>query len=177
MIKQTLTWKDFNQVEHTKDFWFHLTKLEVAQLQLELEKWHARLQMAAQKMDFSALVSTYREIIELAAGVRSEDGADFIKTPEAKKSIMDSPAIDELLWKFITTPSAGVEFLEALMPKEVQDKFRAEVEKNSELAEIMGKTEDNRPAWEKENRRPTPKEFASMTPEQQKATYAKIFGA
>jgi hypothetical protein len=180
MIKQTLTWKDLNEVEHTQDFYFHLTKLEIAQLQLELEKWHARLMQAAQTMNFKVLIETYREIIELAAGVRSEDGANFIKTPEAKKSVMESPAIDELLWTFVTKTSAGIEFLEGLMPKEVQEKFRAEVETNAEMAALMNGAavvEDNRPAWEKENRRPTPQEFAKLTPEQQKAIYAKVFGA
>jgi len=179
MLKKTLTWEDFNGVKHTEDFYFHLTKLEIAELQLKLEVWHKNLLEAAKTNNLPVLVETYKEIIRMAAGVRSEDGANFIKTPEAKKTIMESQAIEELVWTFLVSPNAGIEFLTALMPKEVQDKFREDVTSSPELASIMGNTvaKDDRPAWEKEGRNPTPAEFAKMTPDQQKAAFAKVLGA
>ncbi len=181
MFKKTITFTGFDDVEHTKEFYFHISSAEVtAWLQPDGE-FMKRLERVQKSNQISAILEFYKDLVTQACGVRSEDGQRFIQTPEAKSELLGTPALDELLMELVLDPAGPIDFLKNLLPKKILDKVGAEIdEKLKELGlavDVIEAPVDNRPIWEKEGRNPTPAEFGKMTPEQQKAAFAKVLGA
>lgn len=178
MFKKTITFTGFDDVEHTKEFYFHISSAEVtAWLQPDGE-FMKRLERVQKSNQISAILEFYKDLVTQACGVRSEDGQRFIQTPEAKSELLGTPALDELLMELVLDPAGPIEFLKNLLPKKMLAKAGPEIEKQLQLLGMQPTVvEDNRPIWEKEGRNPTPAEFGKMTPEQQKAAFAKVLGA
>jgi hypothetical protein len=181
MFKKLVKYPDLNEVEHTQELYFHLSKLELVAFGSSLERWKKQMMEVTKTMDFGAAVQVYREIVKSAIGLRSEDGSRFISTPEVKDDLMKSPAVDEMIYGFIMKPEEGFEFFEKLMPKDVQERFRTAAQSDPDLAALLDTSapaleQDNRPGWEKEGRKPTTAEFAKMSPDEQKAAFAKLLG-
>lgn len=179
MIKKTVTWTDLNDKEQTTELYFHLSKLELGVFQQKLDGWLKKFQAAVKDENLAVVFEALAEIVRSSVGVKSEDGSRFIKTPEIQSELMSSPAVEELIYGFVIRPDEALDFISSLLPKEVQSKVTELMKDDSTLAEFVAKkaeAEDNRPLWEKENRNPTPQEFASMTPEQQKEAFARALG-
>lgn len=177
MFKKTITYTGFDDVEHTQDFYFHISSPEVTSWLQPDSDFMQRLERVQKSNKISAIMAFYKDLITQACGVRSEDGKRFIQTPEAKSELLDTPALDELLMELMLDPSGPVNFLKNLLPKKMLEKAGPEIEK--ELQKLgLGSTviEDNRPAWQKEGRMPTHSEFMQLSPEDQKAVFAGKFG-
>lgn len=166
MFKKTITFTDFNGKTQTKDFYFHISKAELLLLAAEGQELLDRLQRMVDTKDMKAIYQEYTEIIRMGCGIRSEDGAQFIKTPEAQSALMNSPALDELIMELALAPDAGAAFIQQLFPPDVIKEIVDVAEKKAQNATVAELPEDNRPAWLKENRTPTQAELIDMTAEE-----------
>lgn len=175
MFKKTITFEDFNGIKQTQDFYFHLSKADLLAMATDGNAMMARIQGIIDAKDGKAILSELRDFIELAAGLRSEDGSRFIKTSEAKSVLMDSPAFDELLMELATNTDASVEFVQQLIPQKMQDELKAQLEKNVKsdqaVPDPFKEQEDLRPAWMKEHRHPTKEELLGMSAEELKLAF------
>jgi hypothetical protein len=139
MIKQTVTFEDFNGVTHTEDHYFNLNVDEVAELQTSLGggDLETLLQMMIDKKDISGLIGSFKKIMELAYGVRSEDGRRFVKTPEAWQEFYSSNAFNELFWELLTDAKKNADFVIGMLPGDFDAKVArlktAQDSKNSAL--------------------------------------------
>jgi hypothetical protein len=180
MFKKTITFEDFNGVEHTKDFYFHIPSPEVTAWLQPGSEFMQRLDRVQKSDQVTQVLAFYKDIITQACGVRSEDGMRFIQTPEAKSELIDSPALDELLLELMLNPAGPFNFLKNLLPKKILDKVGDDIEQAiKELGLEIGVIEapvDNRPAWEKEGRKPTTAEFKKLSPEERQEVYANFLG-
>jgi len=165
MFKKTIAFKDFNDVQQTQDFYFHLSKAELLGMAADGKAMMERIQRLIDSNDGRAIIAEFREIIKDAAGVRSEDGSRFIKTEEAKSVLMDSPAFDELLMELATNADAAAEFVRQLIPQSMQDEMLKKLKKDG-APDPFAEKEDNRPAWMKEHRNPTDEEVKNMSREE-----------
>jgi hypothetical protein len=180
MFKKTITFEDFNGVEHTKDFYFHVSSAEVTAWLQPGSEFMQQLDRVQKSNQVTQVLALYKDIISQACGVRSEDGMRFIQTPEAKSELLDSPAVDELLLELMLDSSGPFNFIKNLLPKKILDKVGDDLEqKIKELAIETGVIEapvDNRPVWEKEGRKPTTAEFKKLSPEERQEVYANFLG-
>jgi hypothetical protein len=168
MFKKTITFEDFNGVEHTKDFYFHVSSAEVTAWLQPGSEFMQQLDRVQKSNQVTQVLALYKDIISQACGVRSEDGMRFIQTPEAKSELLDSPAVDELLLELMLDSSGPFNFIKNLLPQKIK-----------ELAIETGVIEapvDNRPVWEKEGRKPTTAEFKKLSPEERQEVYANFLG-
>lgn len=174
MFKKTIEFEGFDGEKKVKDFYFHMSKAELLALAANGNELSARLQRIVATKDMTAILSEFRELIKMACGVRSEDGERFLKTPEAQSELLDSPAFDVLLMELCTIPDASVQFVQQLIPQKMQDEMLAQAQANApkavdpfvETDRRTHSSDDNRPAWLKENRTPTQAEVMAMTPEE-----------
>src|SRR4051812_11329207 len=158
MFKKTITFEDFNGVEHTKDFYFHVSSAEVTAWLQPGSEFMQRLDRAQKSKQVTQILAFYKDMIAQACGVRSEDGMRFIQTPEAKSELLDSPAVDELLLELMLDLSGPMNFVKNLLPKKILDKVGDDLDQKvkelvAEIGEIgaTGVIEalvDNRPVWE-----------------------------
>lgn len=167
MFKKTITYTDFNGKERVEDFYFHLSKAELLAMASGGNEMVQRLQRIIDSQNGRAILEEFRELIREAAGTRSEDGSRFLKTPEAKSMLMDSPAFDELLMELSTNAEASAAFVRELIPEKMQLELKAQMEKGLAQSQPpldpFKQPEDNRPAWMKENRIPTDEELRHMS--------------
>lgn len=132
MIKKTITYEDFNGVEQTEDFWFHLSKLEVAELELLAEtSMEAKIKQIIESKDTREIYKMFKQIIVDAYGKKTPDGKRFIKDSDTKLELTTSPALDELIMEFIQNPDSAATFIRGIIPKSMQSDFDEEAQKQN----------------------------------------------
>lgn len=169
MLKKTITFKDLDGKDVTEDFYFNLSKAEIAELQFSKEGGLLEfLQTIVAKKDAGEVISTFKEIISQTVGKRSEDGRRFIKSKEITDEFLQSEAYSVLFMELLTDAEKATEFIKGMLPADLAEGITPE--RMKELSPPDGET-DNRPAYVKENRLPTDEELANMSQEEFKAAF------
>lgn len=118
MLKKTITYKDYNDVERTEDHWFNLSEAECMEMELGttggLTEMIRRI-VAAQ--DSPSIVKIFKELILKAYGEKSPDGKRFIKSDELSKAFSETGAYSVLFMELATDDNAAAEFVNGIMPK------------------------------------------------------------
>ena len=118
MIKRTITYNDYNGVERTEDFYFNLTKAELAELELSIKGGFAALcERISAAQDTPALVKAFKELLQLSYGVKSDDGRRFIKNKEVLDDFVQTEAYSILFMELATDTDKASEFINAVLPK------------------------------------------------------------
>lgn len=141
MLKKSITYTDYNDVERTEDFYFNLTKVELTELEASVDGGMAEmLQRISASGTMKEMLGVFRQIISISVGLKSEDGRRFIKSDEIAENFLLSPAFDELFMSIATDAAASAEFLKAIMPKDLSSK----IDENSilEAAKSLTNTEN-----------------------------------
>lgn len=139
MIKQTITYDDFNGEEVTEDFYFNLTKLEIMEMEIaHKDGLSSHVEKLTKTENGTEVYHLFKDIILASYGKKSEDGRKFSKKDENGRPYRDeleeSPALGELIFGFLKNADASAEFVRGILPS----KLLAEVE--TEMAKR--KTED-----------------------------------
>lgn len=124
MIKKTLTFEDFEGNSKTQDFYFNLSKIELLELEMEFQGGlQSYLTAIVEAQNGKVIMKTFRKIIEMSIGRKSEDGQGFVKSEEIKQSFMNSDAYSELLTSIVTDSNSAAAFVNGLMPAALQKKL------------------------------------------------------
>ena len=124
MLKKTITYTDWNGEERTEDFYFNLTRVEVLELEYDVDaegtltEWLTDL---VKSRDIDRIIRTVKKIILTAYGEKSADGRRFMKSDEIRRSFEENPAFDELYMTMVTDSSKAAEFLTSIMPSSVRE--------------------------------------------------------
>lgn len=118
MIKKTITYTDFDDVEHTEDYYFHLTKGDLVDWTTEGDgDLVDKLTKIAKTDDPLKIVPVMKSIILRSYGVKSPDGKSFIKDPEVVKNFQYTEAFSEIYIELSTDADKAVEFITGILPK------------------------------------------------------------
>lgn len=118
MLKKTITYTDFNGVERTEDFYFNLTKAEIAEMELEVPGGMTTMIERITKMqDTPSLIKVFKDLILRSYGKKSDDGRRFIKNKELVDEFKDSEAYSELFMELATNADAASAFVNGITPK------------------------------------------------------------
>lgn len=144
MLKKTIKYTDFNGNEVTEDFYFNLTKAEVAEMELGASRLDADGNIKGGMQDLLSeivasgsgqrIMDTFKEILARSYGVRSEDGKRFIKSKELFEEFTQSAAYSEFFMELITDADAASSFIKAVMPADLSvesDKPKPQPPKNN----------------------------------------------
>lgn len=120
MIKKTITYKDYNQVERTEDFYFNLSKAEVMEMEMStsggLAEMITRI-VAAQ--DQPAIIKIFKDLILKAYGEKSPDGKRFIKSDELSIAFSQTEAYSQLFMELATDAEAASAFVNGIVPADM----------------------------------------------------------
>lgn len=117
MIKKTITYEDFNGNERTEDFYFHLTKAEIMEMETGVTgglSGMIRRIMATQ--DVPKIVEVFKELVIKAYGEKSADGRRFIKTKEVKDAFVETEAYSQIFMELSTNATAASAFVNGIVP-------------------------------------------------------------
>jgi hypothetical protein len=117
VLKKTITYKDFNDQEVSEDFFFHLSKAELVELELSHEDGlSAALQRIVEAEDGKGIVQEFKNIILTAYGVRSADGKRFTKNAQIREEFEATEAYSELFMELVLDTDAAIEFINGIIP-------------------------------------------------------------
>jgi hypothetical protein len=144
MLKQNITYTDFNGTKRTEDLYFNLSEFELVELQAGSEKGiQADLQEAINNKDIRALLAFIKMLVNKAYGIKSEDGRHFDKSEEITRRFENSALYSDLLLHLFEDEGARAEkFITGLMPKDLIERATARTQAQS--AEAQGYLPDAR---------------------------------
>ena len=127
MIKQHVSYEDYEGNKDEKDLWFHLNRSDLAKLSLNYEKGLIEgLTELQKKGDKRAIAEFIDELLINAYGVRKPDSDVFLKTKEIREDFEYSLAHDEILMMLLGGDGDDIiNFIVGIMPGLSADK-RAE---------------------------------------------------
>lgn len=145
MIKQHVSYEDYEGNKVEKDLWFHLNRSDLAKLSLNYEKGLIEgLTELQKKGDKRAIAEFIDELLINAYGVRKPDSDVFLKTKEIREDFEYSLAHDEILMMLLGGDDDDIiNFIVGIMPGLSADK-RAEVVEEVRAAQAA----KNAPAME-----------------------------
>lgn len=132
MFKHTVTYNDFNGVQHVEDLYFHIMVPEFADLQFNpnFDGDMAEYIKEAMRSDEAQKVYTFFKLMIVNSyGRRVENGAEFYKKSEWTERFLNSLAYEEFFIWLIVDPNNGADFFNALVPPRMVEMIAAAEEK------------------------------------------------
>jgi len=118
VLKKTITYEDFNGEEVSEDFFFHLSKAELVEMEVSHEGGLSEsLQRIIAAEDGKAIIAEFKEIILGSYGKRSEDGKRFVKNATIREEFESSEAYSALFMELVTNAESAVEFINGIIPQ------------------------------------------------------------
>ena len=177
MLKQTVSYFDFDDNPSQETLYFNLTKTELADnIHLRDELEEMQQVFTADKKELSTgeitqLIDLVKTIMRLSYGIRSADGKRFVKSEEQWTEFTQTAAYDAFLYSLFEDPNKAVMFMTGILPKDVRSAVDEEIAKTNPAEDIARKMselkaapkDDDTPAYVRENRAPTNQEMLTMS--------------
>lgn len=118
MIKQHVSYEDYDGNKVEKDLWFHLNRSDLAKMSLGFDNGLIDgLTELQQKGDKKAVAEFIDNLLVNAYGVRKPGSDVFLKTPEIKEDFQYSLAHDEILMMLLGGEDDEIiNFIVGIMP-------------------------------------------------------------
>lgn len=119
MVKKTITYSDYNNVERTEDFYFNLSKAEIMEMEMSTTGGLAEMiQKIVAAQDAPAIIKVFKELILKAYGEKSPDGKRFIKSDELSTAFSQTEAYSQLFMELATDAESASKFVNGVAPVE-----------------------------------------------------------
>ena len=123
MIKKTITYTDYNDVERTENFYFNLSKAEVLEMEMGREGGMAEaIQKIVDAKDAPAIIRVFKDLVLKAYGVKSDDGRRFIKSKELSEAFSQTEAYSQIFMELATDADAAAKFVNGIVPADLAQK-------------------------------------------------------
>ena len=117
MLKKTIKYVDFDGNERTEDFYFNLTKAEVAEMEMSSEGGLTKmLEKIVATQDSKRIVEVFKDLILKAYGEKSLDGKRFIKNQELRDAFSQTEAYSELFMELAMNAEMSAAFVNGIVP-------------------------------------------------------------
>ena len=117
MLKKTVTYVDYNGVERTEDFYFNLSKAEVAEMEMSVEGGFSKmLEEIVKTNDNVRIVELFKQMVLKAYGEKSADGKRFVKSKELSEAFSQTEAYSEIFMELALDEKAAAAFVNGIMP-------------------------------------------------------------
>lgn len=123
MLKETITFTDYNGVEKTKDFYFNLSKAEIMKMEMSTRGGLAEtISQIVAAQDTPAIIKIFEDLIRQSYGVKTPDGA-FVKRAADLEEFVSTAAYSELFMKLATDAEAATKFVNGIVPADMSKKI------------------------------------------------------
>lgn len=126
MLKETIKYTDYNGVERTEDFWFHLSKAELMEWEMGTTGGLTEMiKRIVDAQDAPAIIKIFKELVLKSYGQKSPDGKRFIKSEELATEFSQTEAYSQLFMDLATDANKAAAFVNGIMPSGVAEKAAA----------------------------------------------------
>lgn len=138
MLKKSITYTDFNGEKRTEDYYFNLSRAELTEMQMSVNGGMTEyLQQIVNSQDNKEIFAIFKDIIFKAIGEKSVDGKRFVKNSEIRESFEQSEAYSELLIELMSDATKASDFINALIPDQIQEEVRKEQNQEAPKLEVV----------------------------------------
>lgn len=133
MLKQDITFEDFDGNKRTETVYFNLTKSEIIELEVreaDTGGFANRLKRISESTSGKEIMETFQEILQLTYGVRSDDGTRFIKHPNLYNEFKQTAAYDAFFQELVTDAEKASDFVNGVLPASLVQAAQAEIANN-----------------------------------------------
>ena len=125
MLKETVTYTDYDGKERTEDLYFNLEKHELIDLAFDLpddiivadeDTGEIKENHMVEKLGDKGIYKFIKDVIKKAYGVKSDDGRRFIKSDELTLEFTQTPMYDSILTKLTSDNDAATKFITTVIP-------------------------------------------------------------
>lgn len=122
MLIERIKSVDFNGEERVEDLYFNITRAELHKLNLYTEGGMLEyLKRIIQSRNQIEIASYFEKIVDLAYGIKSEDGKRFIKSPELLEEFKQTSAYDVFFTKLVEDAEYAAKFINGILPKDMSE--------------------------------------------------------
>lgn len=121
MLKRAITYTDYNGNTRTEDFYFNISKAELAEMELTTNGGFGEMiQKIIKANDQPAVIKLFKMIILKAYGEKTPDGKYFNKSEELSDAFSHTEAYSELFMELATDSEAASAFVNGIIPQDVK---------------------------------------------------------
>lgn len=125
MLKESITYVDFNGVTRTEDFRFNLTKTELTRMETSKSgSLSALLTKIVNAKDMPDILEAIDMLILKSYGEVSADGKRFDKSEKLSEEFSHTAAYDTLYEKMITDDEYAYKFLLGILPADIAEQVK-----------------------------------------------------
>lgn len=125
MLKKTMTYTDYDDVERTEDFYFNLNKAEITMLDFShpggLQKY---IEAITSAKDQVSLIVLFKDLLLMSYGEKSADGRKFMKIgPDGQplsRNFEASPVYETLFMLYATNAEEASNFMKGIIPADLR---------------------------------------------------------
>lgn len=120
MLKKTISYVDYDGNSRTEDFYFNLSKAELAEMEMSASAsggMQKMLEELVASKDGKRIMEVFKSIILKAYGEKSIDGKRFVKSDELSKTFEQTEAYSELFMELVTDADKAAAFINGIIPK------------------------------------------------------------
>lgn len=122
MLKITKTYEDFNGVERTEDFYFNLTKADLAELEMSVNGGLTTLlNNMSRAKDGKSIIEYSKKLVLTAYGEKSLDGREHYKSDEIRAKFAATQAYSDIFMEVATNDKKAAEFVMGILPKDIRE--------------------------------------------------------
>jgi hypothetical protein len=142
MLKETLTYDDFDGVSTTEEMYFNLTKLELTEMAMDLPDGIAEginaesspadiLAAITDKLGQKGIIEFIKRMVAKAYGIKKlgQDGKSrFFKSAQVTEDFESSMAFQAFVMELISNDDASARFFNGIIPSELVDQLPPEMQ-------------------------------------------------
>lgn len=136
MLTKAITYTDYNGNKKTKNFYFNLTKTDLAKMELTNNAGMLEtIKQMINENDRKKIVELFDKIVLMSVGEKSADGELFIKNDKIREDFVNHPAYDTLFMELISSDKTMSDFINAILPSDIAE---AAKKNDKNINDIMG---------------------------------------
>ena len=122
MFTKKITYTNYDGIEVTEEFRFHLNKAEILEMQMGTPGGlSAMLQRIVDAKDSPAIMKEFKDLILKSYGVKSDDGRFFRKSEELSRDFSQTEAYSQLFMELCMNDGAAAEFINNVIPTDLRE--------------------------------------------------------
>lgn len=125
MLERSFTYEGFDGKTYTDTWGFYLSKADL--IEINYGSWvgiDVLLKQLVANKNGKEIVNIVREMVLKSVGKPSEDGRRFIRNQETRDEFYQTEAYSQLMSELLTEPQKVLDFLVAVMPKDMGEALR-----------------------------------------------------
>lgn len=141
MYKKTIKYTDYNGVEREEDFYFHLNRAEIIEMESSVSGGYGEmLKQIIMSHDGPTIMKNFKIFILKSYGEKSLDGKHFMKSEEISKNFECTEAYSVLFTELCTDPDKAIEFINNILPFNKEQRKKFEEEQKERISQLPTST-------------------------------------